>query len=104
MALGIGVLALFVGIGLLPIRGWKGFGIKAVILVALGAAIFIIPDMLWISPDGEYTGPDWFISMAIPVPEKLGSFIGGKFLGPIGAILGLPAALIMALVLKPKAS
>lgn len=96
MGLALGILFVFLVIGLLPLRGGKGFAIKAVILIVLGFLVFKSPDY-W---EGIY---DAMLPVpAGPLQDKLGDQIGGGFLGPLGAILGLFVSVIMAIVLRKK--
>lgn len=97
VALGIGTLAIFLVLGLLPIRGLKGFGIKFLLLAVLGVVVYQLP---------HYWEPFFEAGFEIPegpLQDKLGYMIGGGILGPIGAVIGLIAAAIMAIFFRKKA-
>ncbi len=91
MGLGIGTLVVFAIVGLLPIRGLKGFGIRLVLTLLLAGLVYKMPGF-W----------EAYWDATVPLKTPLGDSFDGGFVAIPAVLVGLICNIIMTVVFRKK--
>lgn len=91
MGLAIGTLLVFLIVGLLPIRGLKGVGIKLVLVVLLAGLVYKLPTF-W----------EAYWDASLPLKTPLGDSFDGGFMAIPSVLVGILATIVGAFIFKNK--